>query len=170
MSSAEFKPIPGVTHKQNTKILGDAAVDAGKELAIAAVGGAVLNGAIKGVQAIRAVSKITNAVPGTLARVVPANIKKVDNLGPGTADVFVTDASTLKGLNVTQIASKLTIQESTSGFKVIEFSSKSVSGIASPIGRSNPGFIQGGRTAGGAPEFVIPNGPIPIGATTRVVK
>ncbi|MHB1792997.1 MAG: polymorphic toxin type 10 domain-containing protein [Acidiferrobacteraceae bacterium] len=35
--------------------------------------------------------------------------------------------------------------------------------------RTNPGFFQGGFSAGGAPEFVIPNGPIPPGATTTVI-
>jgi hypothetical protein len=30
-----------------------------------------------------------------------------------------------------------------------------------PVFRSNPGFVGGGLTAGGAPEFVVPNGPIP---------
>ncbi|MBE7540273.1 MAG: hypothetical protein HS122_17905 [Opitutaceae bacterium] len=35
--------------------------------------------------------------------------------------------------------------------------------------RTNPGFIQGGRTLGGAPEFVVPNGPIPPGASTRII-
>ena len=53
---------------------------------------------------------------------------------------------------------------------MIEFSSSSVSGIASPINRNNPGFVQGGRTAGGAPEFVIPNGKIPDDATMRHVE
>lgn len=31
------------------------------------------------------------------------------------------------------------------------------SGIASPVRRALPGFVGGGRTAGGAREFVIPN-------------
>ena len=43
-------------------------------------------------------------------------------------------------------------------------------GIASTVFRNNPGFVGGGRTAGGAPEFVIPNGPVPAGATTRLVR
>jgi len=110
---------------------------------------------------------VTNPVPSNLARVVPGNVNP-KTLGR-TGDVFVTDANALKGLNSKQIADKLTIPQSSSGFKVIEFPSSNVSGIASPINRTNPGFIQGGRTAGGAPEFVIPNGPIPAGATTRVV-
>lgn len=42
-------------------------------------------------------------------------------------------------------------------------------GIASPVNRTNPGFIGGGQTVGGAPEFVIPNGPIPAGATTTII-
>ena len=42
-------------------------------------------------------------------------------------------------------------------------------GLASPVFRSNPGFVGGGYTAGGAPEFVVPNGPIPPGATTTIV-
>jgi len=86
-----------------------------------------------------------------------------------TDDVFVTDASALKGLNSQQIAQKLTIPESASGFKIIEFPSKGVSGIASPINRANPGFVQGGRTAGGAPEFVIPNAPVPANSVIKVV-
>jgi hypothetical protein len=48
------------------------------------------------------------------------------------------------------------------------FPGGNVSGIASPVNRANPNFVQGGRTTGGVPEFVIPNGPIPAGATTRV--
>ncbi|NKC15605.1 MAG: hypothetical protein GKR94_26430 [Gammaproteobacteria bacterium] len=42
--------------------------------------------------------------------------------------------------------------------------------MASLVFRNNPGFVGGGRTAGGAPEFVIPNGPVPAGATTRAVR
>jgi len=107
-----------------------------------------------------------NPVPATLALVVPGNINP-KNLGT-TADVFVTDAKALQGLNAKQIADKLTVPQSSSGFKVIEFPTPS-SGIASPVLRNNPGFVGGGRTAGGAPEFVIPNGPVPAGATTRIV-
>ena len=103
---------------------------------------------------------VANPVPATLARVVPGNINP-RNLGT-TADVFVTDAKALQGLNAKQIADKLTIPQSSSGFKVIEFPTPS-SGIASPVFRNNPGFVGGGRTAGGEPEFVIPNGPVPAG-------
>jgi Novel toxin 10 len=53
-------------------------------------------------------------------------------------------------------------------YQVIEFPTPS-SGLASPVNRLDPGFIGGGRTAGGAREFVLPNGPIPPGATIRTV-
>ncbi|MGD1879802.1 MAG: polymorphic toxin type 10 domain-containing protein [Kiloniellaceae bacterium] len=43
------------------------------------------------------------------------------------------------------------------------------SGVSSPVFRTDPGFVGGGRTTGGAREFVIPNGPIPSSATTRIV-
>ncbi|MCH9692101.1 MAG: hypothetical protein K0U59_08595, partial [Gammaproteobacteria bacterium] len=136
----------------------------------AAIGVAVLGKAAgslaKAVKAAKVTKGAANPVPSKLARVVPGNVNP-KTLGK-TDDVFVTDASALKGLNSKQIADKLTIPQSSTGFKVIEFPSSNVSGIASPINRTNPGFIQGGRTAGGAPEFVIPNGPIPAGATTRV--
>lgn len=72
------------------------------------------------------------------------------------------------GLNAGQIANKLNIPNSLSGFRVFEFNTPS--GIASPINRTNPGFVGGGRTAGGAREFVIPNQKIPTGATTRIVN
>lgn len=35
-------------------------------------------------------------------------------------------------------------------------------GLASPVLRSNPGFVGGGRTAEGTREFVIPNDPFPL--------
>lgn len=59
----------------------------------------------------------------------------------------------------------MTIPESEYGFKIIEFSSQGIDGFASPINRFNPGFVGGGVTAGGAPEFVIPNMALPEGAS-----
>ena len=53
-------------------------------------------------------------------------------------------------------------------FTTIQFPTPA-QGLASPVFRSNPGFIGGGVTSGGAPEFVIPNGPIPAGATTTIL-
>jgi RHS repeat-associated protein len=125
-------------------------------------------GALGALSKLALVTKgISNPIPSTLARVVPGGVNP-KNLG-ATADVFVTDAKALQGLNARQIANKLTIPQNPSGFKVIEFPTPN-SGIASPVLRGNPGFIGGGRTAGGASEFVIPNGPVPAGAITRIVQ
>ena len=83
-----------------------------------------------------AMSRIANPVSNTLARVVPGNVQP-SQLGL-TDDVFVTNASELEGLTAEQIAQKLTIPNSASGFKIIEFPTSSVSGIATPINRANP--------------------------------
>jgi len=69
---------------------------------------------------------------------------------------FVTDAFLLRGLSAAQIAEKLEIP-ATSSFKVIEFSSEGINGIAVPIRNPSPGFVGKGFTSGGLPEFVMPN-------------
>ncbi|NVJ65926.1 MAG: hypothetical protein HWE16_05505, partial [Gammaproteobacteria bacterium] len=112
---------------------------------------------------------VANPVPASFTRVVPGNVNPT-MLGRGADDVFVTDSAALRGLNSKEIAHKLTIPESSSGFRLIEFSSKDITGIASPVYRNNPGFVGKGKTAGGAPEYVIPNRPIPKDANIRVVK
>jgi len=122
------------------------------------------NGAI---DATRAVHGINNPVPETLARVVPGDIPNPTRLGV-TDDVFVTDASLLNGMRPSEIANGLEIPNANS-FNIIEFPTSSVSSIATPIGRNNPGFTGGGLTSGGFPEFVIPNGPIPSGSTMSFV-
>jgi hypothetical protein len=115
---------------------------------------------------------VSNPVPGTVARVVPDNpiTRASGTLGrPGADDVFVTAADDIQGLNAKQIAERLTIPESPTGFRVVEFPTPK-SGIASPVNRTDPGFIGDGRTAGEAREFVIPNGTIPAGSSMRVVR
>lgn len=146
------------------KTSGDKEIDAGSKVAEFTVATAPLLLGGGGTA-----STIANQVPGSLARVVPGDIS-VTTLGPpNAADVFVTATSDIRGLNAAGISERLTIPRADS-FKVLEFSSGEVSGIASPINRVNPGFIGGGRTAGGAREFVIPNGPIPPGTMIRVVR
>lgn len=63
----------------------------------------------------------------------------------------------------------LRIKADATGYRVIEFPSSSSENIASPVFRSNEGFVGGGRTGGGAPEWVVKNGPIPEGASVRPV-
>jgi hypothetical protein len=102
-----------------------------------------------------------------MARVIPGE-GPFPTLGlPGSADVMVTNPAAIQGMTPAQIAQRLAIPES-DVYTIIQFPTPS-SGVASPILRSNPGFIGGGLTGGGAPEFVIPNGPIPPGATTTVI-
>ncbi len=103
------------------------------------------------------------AMPTRLARVFEESYAGTPTLGqPGASDVFVTDAAELKGLTTSyQIAQKLTLKQANGNlvqgpFRIIEFDAPS-SGIAQPLNRGNPGFINGGKTAGGATEYVIPN-------------
>ena len=111
---------------------------------------------------------IANPVPERLARVIPGT-GPYPILGPvGFQDVFVTAAEDVAGMNASQIATRLGIPKN-DAFTVIEFATPR-SGIASPVFRTSPGFVGGGQTSGGAREFVIPNGPIPAGATTRIVR
>jgi RHS repeat-associated protein len=112
---------------------------------------------------------IANTIPETLARVIPDGIPAATLGRPGTTDVFVTAAKDIQGLNAAQIAERLTIQPSPTGFRIMEFQTPQ-SGIASPVFRPNPGFIGGGRTLGGAREFVIPNQLTPLDAVIRTVR
>jgi RHS repeat-associated protein len=115
-----------------------------------------------------AAKTVANPVPSTMARVIPEGIPATTLGRPGAADVFVTAADDIAGMNAVQIANRLGIPQSPTGFRVFEFPTPQ-SGVASPVFRSDPGFIGGGLTSGGAREFVIPNGPIPPGAVTRTV-
>ena len=72
-------------------------------------------------------------------------------------------------MSAAQIAQHLTIPTSPTGFRIFEFPTAQ-SGITSSVLRPNPGFIGGGRIAGGAREFVIPNGPIPPGSVVRIAQ
>lgn len=110
---------------------------------------------------------IANPVPATMARVIPEGVS-ANTLGrPGAANVFVTAADDIAGMNSSQIANRLTIDPSSTGFRVLEFPTPQ--GVASPVFRTNQGFVGGGRTAGGAREFVVPNTPVPPNTTVRIV-
>jgi hypothetical protein len=106
---------------------------------------------------------ITNPVPDRLARVVPARWVDTPTLGaPGTFDAFVTAADDISGISTSrELAERLALFDDAGQliegpFAVLEFDTPST-GIASPVFRDNPGFVGGGRTAGGAREFVVPN-------------
>jgi RHS repeat-associated protein len=111
---------------------------------------------------------IANPVPSTLARAIPGKGPFPTLGSPGEASVFVTDAAAIRGMNAAQISKRLGLPVS-DGFTVIRFPTPAT-GLATPIVSNKPGFIGRGLTSGGAPEFVIPNGPIPSGATTTFIR
>jgi len=112
---------------------------------------------------------VANPIPSTMARVIPEGIPATTLGRSGSTDVMVTAADDIAGMNAAQIAERLKISQSPSGFRVIEFSTPQ-SGVASPVFRSDPGFVGGGLTGGGAREFVIPNQPIPPDAIIRGIQ
>lgn len=83
--------------------------------------------------------------------------------------MFVTAADDIARLSANQIAQRLTIPKSNSGFRVIEFNTPST-GLISPVNRTTLGFVGFGKTAGGAREFTIPNQIIPRHSTIKIVK
>jgi RHS repeat-associated protein len=139
--------------------------DAGSQLTL----GSLTLGGMSSIAARIGIASPTNPVPSTLARVIPANLETSMLGSPSAQDVFVTAAADISGLNAVQIANKLTIPRSPSGFKIIKFKTPQM-GVASPINRNNPGFVGFGRTAGGAREFVIPNQAIPSNSTIKTVR
>jgi RHS repeat-associated protein len=138
--------------------------------ALAFIDGAAAGGGLAAGLARRAIpcaaKAVANPIPSTMARVIPEGIPATTLGRPGAADVFVTAADDIAGMNGSQIANRLGIPQSSTGFRVFEFPTPQ-SGVASPVFRTDPGFIGGGLTSGGAREFVIPNGPIPPGAIIR---
>lgn len=115
-----------------------------------------------------ATNKISNEIPDTLARVIPGKGPYPTLGAPGSKDVFVTAADDIAGLNASQISKRLAIDPSDT-FTVIKFPTPAQN-LASPINRNFDKFIGGGRTAGGAREFVIPNGPAPSGSTIDIIR
>jgi len=105
-----------------------------------------------------------------LVRAIPTQNFPTTTLGrPGDPDVFVTTASALDGLHPSQIAETLTIPNSGS-FNIVQFPTSSVSSIKVPQASNKPGFIPGGFTQGGAPEFLVPNGLFPTGSSVSTVS
>ncbi len=106
---------------------------------------------------------VNNPVPSRVSRVVDEDVldRGVTTLGhPSDADVFVTGADDISGMSSAQIGERLSLFDASGAprkgpFAVIEFDVPA--GIASPINRTNPGFVGQGLTGGGAREFVVPN-------------
>jgi hypothetical protein len=88
---------------------------------------------------------------------------------PRDVDVFMPAAEDVAGLDASSVTERLGISPSLSGYQVIEFPTPA-SGIASPINRTNPGFIGRGRTVGGAKECVLPNQQLPVSSIVWIVS
>lgn len=106
---------------------------------------------------------IANQVPQRMARVVPAEFADGASLGaPNAVEAWVTAADDLAGLSTAEsVAQRLTLVDDAGELiggprAIIEFDAVT-EGLASPVFRTTPGFVGGGRTAGGAREFVLPN-------------
>lgn len=108
-----------------------------------------------------------NHLPQEVSRIIRGKRNPMTIGRPGDVDAFVVAADDIAGLNAAQLAKRLTI-EASEYFTVITFKTPAA-GVASPVFRSNTGFLQGGFTRGGAREFVVPNGPIPLDAIVRYV-
>jgi hypothetical protein len=82
--------------------------------------------------------------------------------GPEAIEAFVTSSNDIAGINTgIGLAERLTLVDNSDnlipgGRAIIEFDAPTT-GLASPVFRTNSGFIGGGQTAGGAREFVLPN-------------
>ncbi|MGQ1911819.1 polymorphic toxin type 10 domain-containing protein, partial [Marinifilum sp. RC60d5] len=140
--------------------IGKALLNGGRKLAVRA--------AVKAGSRKATTSVIRNNIPNRLARVIPANINSKTLGAPNAIDVFVTASDDIAGMSSKQIARRLTIPNSETGFRVIEFNTPRF-GISSPINRLDPGFVGYGRTLGGAREFTIPNQLIPNDAIINII-
>ena len=140
-----------------------------ERILLAGVTGGVTGGITAGVsRAIRnyIAGRVTNPVPRRMARVVPAQYAESPTLAaPGAQEAFVTAAEDITGITTSRgLAERLTLIDEAGNliegpFVVFEFDTP-VSGVASPVFRSSPGFVGRGLTAGGAREFTIPNLPL----------
>jgi hypothetical protein len=102
-------------------------------------------------------------LPTRLARIIPEEFAGSATLArAGAADVFVVDATDIQGIKTSEeLAKRLTLVDSNGQlvkgpFRVIEFDTP-LEGLDQPLNSSNPGFINGGKTAGGATEYIVPN-------------
>jgi RHS repeat-associated protein len=111
-------------------------------------------------------ARAINTVPSRLSRVVDLEYLNASRLGaPRASEVFVAATDDLAGITTSRgLAQRLTLLDEAGNlrqgpFGVIDFNTPAV-GLASPVFRTNPGFLQGGFTRGGAREFSLPNAAI----------
>jgi len=118
-------------------------------------------------------SAIRNPIPRIFARRVPVDIARRIQAGenvtlafPANEDVYITAARDVSYLKTSVGAARRLTLLSKAGdiidapAALVVFRHPKNAGIASPVFRTEPGFVGFGRTAGNAREFVIPNLPI----------
>jgi hypothetical protein len=118
-------------------------------------------------KASMAATGVANPVPNRMARVVSLSegleLSDISTLAhPADQYAFVTAADDIAGITTSRgLAERLTLVDDTGAliegpYAVFEFDTPA-SGIASPVFRTDPGFIPGRLTKGGAREFSILN-------------
>ena len=136
-------------------------VDAGRSFSHALIGTAALAAPL--LRAAPGAGVAAEAVPARLARVTEARFAGSPSLGPpGAGRVFVTAADDIEGITTSQgLAQRLTLLDDAGKLRQGPFSVTAfdtpAEGLGVPVFRSNPGFVQGGFTGGGAREFDLPN-------------
>jgi hypothetical protein len=90
-----------------------------------------------------AAKSVANPVPSTMARVIPEGVPATSLGRPGVADVFVTAADDIAGMNAAQIAERLTIPGSPIGFRIFEFPTPHT-GVASRFSELIPASLGAG--------------------------
>ena len=139
----------------------------------------LVNGAIFGLGKVVGEALLTKALPetniltnplpnnGVFASVMPKEFAKALADGKiktlsGGPEAWVTAATDLKGITTVEgAAQRLTLVDASGnlrlGDSIVYFRLKNFSGVASPVYRTNPGYVYGGLTRGGAREWVIPS-------------
>jgi hypothetical protein len=114
-------------------------------------------------------SQVTNELPknGLFATVMPSKyveaVKKGQGALSGGTEAWITAADDLAGISTVEGAAKrLTLVDEAGNLRlasdaVVIFRIKNLSNLASPYNRSNPGFVNGGLTGGGAREWLVPS-------------
>ncbi len=107
-----------------------------------------------------ATRRFARAVPERVARDIEAGLKDVYLAKPGDPDVFITAAEDLARYRTqASVERRLTLPAGQRAVVTFKYDVEA-GGIASPIFRHYPEFVGGGRTLGGAREWVIPNRPL----------
>lgn len=107
-------------------------------------------------------------IPQVLARAIPADISSSTLALPTQEFAYATVPDAIEGMTGQELYQALELPgpPSLSGYNVLTFPTPE-EGLATPLS-ANPD-VPNGFTSGFAPEYIVPNGPIPAGTTTTYV-